>query len=418
MAGIFTSAEAAALETRAIEKYASDIYAPNIYLSRIGRKKLGGKRHEFSVKLGGSGVSRSYSTGSANAVVVGRVEGVAVPQEVFSFAMVNGPGARSAAGKGDSRVDLFADAESDARGRGAMVLQHLLIMGRGYGEMSYVSSVTGTTGAVTVTLVNRRDARLYKAGDVITAAATPDAALDAASVTLTKVDVGTGILSGNASGGSVAAWAGYAIAISGMLSNNSGRVAPMGLVGLLTRTAGDLAAAAIQGLPDRTTDAVMLAGHNFSLGTSSVEDAVDTMYDEITTISGADPDLVLISTDKWRQLQQDRSEKQFEIISIPGRGFDESVFSNKALAMLTSKGKKIAIIGSPDVNNTDIFMLDTDWIDWVSPFPVPFASADMVDRGWFSLAPAGTDAYKNVLVATGEQVCTAFGFQGHGTFTS
>jgi len=416
--GIFTDSEAAALATKSVEKYAQDIYSKNVLLRSIGRKKAGGRQHEFSIKLGGSSVSRSYTTGSQNAVVVSRVMGTASPKEVFGFGLVDGPADRSSMGKGDSRVDLYADAESDARGRASQLLEHTLIMGRGYGEMSYVLAHTGTTGTVTITLKNRRDARLYKAGDVVEFAATPDAALATGYVTLTKVNASatTAQLTGTA-GGSFDATSidGYAMSLKGNLSNNTGRVWPVGLKGLFTRLAGDLAN--FQGITDRSSDAVFLAGHDFSLGNDSVIDAVENMGDEISSISGSDVDMFLCSTDKWRQAQRDLGEGQFQIVTVSGRGIPEAVFSNKAISFLNSHGKQVILQGSPDCDNTDIYALDTDWIDMVSPNPVPFTPIGK-DRGWYSLQPAGVDANKLSLVATCELICTAFGFQGHGTFNS
>lgn len=418
--GIFTDSEAAALATKSVDKYAVDIYSKNIVLSSIGRKKAGGRQHEFSVKLGGSSVGRDYGTGSTNAVVVSRKMGTASPKEIFAFGLVDGPADRSSMGKGDSRVDLYADAESDARGRASQLLEHWLVMGRGYGEMSYVTAYTGTTGAVTLTLRNRRDARLYKAGDIIEFADTPDAAIRTGYCTLTAVNASalTAQLSGTMGGsGDLSAGAtavGAAISLKGNLSNNTGRVVPVGLKALFTRTAGDLSS--FQGLT-RTTDTVFLAGHDFDHGNDSVIDAVETMGDEIETISGSDVDMFLVSTDKWRQAQRDLGEGQFTIVTVPGRGIPETVFSNSAISFLTSKGKRVILRGSPDCDNTDIYALDTDWIDMISPNPIPFTPVGK-DRGWFSLQPNGVDANKLSLVATLETVCTAFGYQGHGTFTS
>lgn len=419
--GIFTDSEAAALATKSHEKYAMDIYSRNILLQSIGRKKAGGLQHEFSVKLGGSSVSRDYGTGSQNATVVSRKKGVATPKEVFSFGLVDGPADRSSMGKGDSRVDLYADAESDARGRGAQLLEHIMIMGRGYGEMSYVAGHTGTTGTVTITLQNRRDARLYKAGDIVEFAATPDAALATGYLTLTAVNgsATTAQLTGTA-GGSFDATSidGYAMALKGMLSNNTGRVAPMGLKGLFTRLAADTNSGAnFQGLGARSTDFVFLAGHDFNHANDSVVDAIENAVDEIETINGSDIDLVLCSTDKWRQAQRDLGEGQFQVVTVPARGIPETAFSNSAISFLTSRGRRIVLRGSPDVDNTDIFYLDTDWIDVVSPNPVPFTPIGK-DRGWYSLQPAGVDANKLSLVTTCDVICTAFCYQGHGTFNS
>src|SRR6266550_3827164 len=102
--GIFADSEAAALATKSVEKYAVDIYQKNVLLQSIGRRKAGGLQHEFTVKLGGSSVSRSYTTGSSNAVVVSRRKGTASPKEIFGFGLVDGPADRSSMGKGDSRV--------------------------------------------------------------------------------------------------------------------------------------------------------------------------------------------------------------------------------------------------------------------------------------------------------------------------
>jgi len=127
--------------------------------------------------------------------------------------------------------------------------------------------------------------------------------------------------------------------------------------------------------------------------------------------------MFLCSTDKWRQAQRDLGEGQFQIVTVSGRGIPEAVFSNKAISFISGSGKQILLRGSPDVDNTDMYALDTDWIDWVSPNPIPFTPVGK-DRGWFSLQPAGVDANKLSLVATGDIICTAFGFQGHATFNS
>jgi len=422
--GIFTDAEAAALATRSIEKYASDIYARNVLLQQIGRRKAGGLKHEFSVKLGGSSVSRSYTTGSQNAAVVGRRKGYTTTQEVFSFGLVDGPADRSSQGKGDSRVDLYADAESDARGRGAMLLEHILIMGRGYGEMSYVSAHTGTTGSVTITLRNRRDARLYKVGDIVEFADTPDAAIRTGYMTITAVNgsATTAQISGTMGGsGDLSAGSGVdgaAMSLKGNLSNGNGRVFPMGLKGLFTRLAGDTNSGAnFQGLGARSDDFVALAGHDFNHGNDSVIDAVENAVDEIEIYNGSEIDLVLMSTNKWRSMQRDAAEGQFQVTTVPARGIPDTAFSNSAVSYLTSRGRKVLLRGSPDVDDTDIFYLDTNWIDFVSPNPVPFTPIDK-NRGWFSLQPSGVDANKLSLVATGDLVCEAFCYQGHGTFNS
>jgi hypothetical protein len=420
--GIFTDSEAAALATKSISKYAKDIYGSQILLPKIGRRKAGGRQHEFSVKLGGSSVNRSYSTGSTNAVIVSRKMGIASPKEVFSFGLVDGPADRSSQGAGDSRVDLYADAESDARGRGAQLLEHVLIMGRGYGEMGYVTAHTGTTGSVTFTLKNRRDARLIKVDDILEFADTPDVAIRTGYMTVTAVASKTGIISGTMGGsGDFSAGAtvdGAAYSLKGNLSNGNGRVFPMGLKGMFTRLTADVSSGAnFQGLGDRLSNDVYLAGHDFTLGNESVIDAIEDMSDEIETINGSDVDMFLVSTDKWRQAQRDLGEGQFTIVPSGGRGLPDAVFSNKAISFLTAKGRQVYLMGSPDMDNVDIYALDTDWIDLVSPNPVPFTPVGK-DRGWFSLQPSGVDANKLSLVTTAELVCTAFAYQGHGTFNS
>jgi hypothetical protein len=195
-------------------------------------------------------------------------------------------------------------------------------------------------------------------------------------------------------------------------------VFPVGLKGLFTRLTADTSSGAnFQGLGDRLSNDVFLAGHDFTLGNESVIDAIEDMSDEIETINGSDVDMFLVSTDKWRQAQRDLGERQFTIVPSGGRGLPDAVFSNKAISFLTAKGRQVYLMGSPDVDNVDIYALDTDWIDLVSPNPVPFTPVGK-DRGWFSLQPSGVDANKLSLVTTAELVCTAFAYQGHGTFNS
>lgn len=413
---IFSTSEEAILVSRSHESEIAAIYGSNPLLAHIGRKKAGGRQHDYSIDLGGANVSPSYANGQAVSAPGGARGATALPRELFSFGKVLGPAERSGMGKENARIDLFAKEEYRARMGGAQRLERLIVGGRGFGAIGYVASYTGTTGTVTMTLANRRDARFFKKDMVIELA--DDEATGGPRtgyVTLTKVAANTGVLTGTCGGSadlSAGATAvGAAIAPKGTFVSGV-RVVPTGLCGLISRTAGDLAN--FDGISDRSEDLVMLAGNYVELGSMSPLDAINSMLDEVGMYSD-ETDLVLLPTDKYRQLSDDLGANKRET-TASGR-FPNSVINTKAISIIGRNGNEVKIVGTDNLDPRDAFALSTKYLDLVSPQPVPFTPADG-ERGWHDRKAAGADEKELVLVATATMICTNFAAQCRGRFNA
>jgi len=412
---IFSTNEAGALKERWVGKMLKDTYEGNVLLTVLGSPmKAGGRLHHFTLFGGGASTGADYGTASGLVQAPQYLDGEVQVALNYGFGKVSNVAAKAAKGSENGVVDLFAQAASDARARCAAVVNHKMLVSRGFGEVSYVKSHTGTTGTVTITLQNPRDSRLYRVGDQIEMKDDPaTASLRTGYVTITKIAPGvlTGTCGGSADLSAGGGADGAAIGFKGDMANSTARTGIIGLKGWLTRTSGDLSSFCNL---DRTINEDLMAGSYAPLGNLSVRDAIDQLSDLVTSYNAAGNMVCLVSTANYRQLQQDLGD-HCPIGNFSGSFPKETNINFGSIKFTTSSGKTVEVIGTPSLDK-EVFMIDPDYVAPVCP-DAEMITTDGGEDGWISLEPAGEDAMRFKCVFQGNLVVTAPLLQAAGLFS-
>jgi len=403
---IFNANEFGGLKDRWAKGFLKDIYGTNAFLTAVGAPvPAGGRAHPFVLFGGGASTGSDYATAAGAVQPSIYNQGTAPVAVQYGFGKVTSLSLMAGEGKENAVVDLYAQAESDARMRAAQVVNHKMLVSRGFGEISYVKSHTGTTSGVTITLQNPRDSRLYRVGDKIELkddAAT--ASLRTGYILLTKVAPGvlTGTCQGSADLSAGGGADGAAIGFKGDMANDTSRNGIIGLKGWISRTSSDLSN--FCGLADRTVDEVTMAGHFLAnLGNTSTRDAIDQLADLTSSYNAAGNQVCFVSVEQYRQLQQDLGDHT-PIGNFSGSFPKETQINFGSIKFVASNGKTIEVVGTQDLDK-EIFLIDPDHLEIACP------EAEMIvpvggERGWIDLQAGGEDAMRFKCVFQGQLIVT------------
>ncbi len=388
MASIFTASELANLHERYLKKYAQNTFTRNLILSHIQREKMGGNPHPLTIRLGGGSVGANFQEGLARNKAVSRVKAKIEQALLYGWGVVDGFAQVASEGGENAVVEEMGDAEDYCDQRMAQRLEKFIVDGAGYGTIGFVSSFTGTTAGVTITLKNKSDCLYVKTDDrLVIKDNEATASLRTGYVTVTGVDPSTGIISGTmgGSGDLTTMVAGAAVGHSADMANSTAYTQIVGLRGWITRT-GLTADFMGLGTNVRSANPVDLAGWVFSTGTMGIRDVVNALTDAQFGVAGANPKMILMSVSAHRELQDDLGDMvRYEDSSgTVGINFEGIKFK-------TAAGHNVLCYPHSALDK-DVYSLDPEWLHLFTPKAQLFEPRDTrnPDRGWMTMHDTDT----------------------------